>query len=104
MRNIILLFLLIVGCATSVYSQNEQTSYEVTGIVTDVNKGPLVGVNVTAKNIPGFGTVTDINGRYRIKVPHYSFLIFSFVINKTSATMVGFDSKILRTNSNPISS
>ena len=79
MRNIILLFLLIVGCATSVYSQNEQTSYEVTGIVTDVNKGPLVGVNVTAKNIPGFGTVTDINGRYRIKVPHYSFLIFSYV-------------------------
>ena len=39
----------------------------------------MVGVNVTAKNIPGFGTVTDINGRYRIKVPHYSFLIFSYV-------------------------
>ena len=79
MRNIILLFFLIVGWTTTVYAQNEQETIEVTGIVTDPKNEPLVGVNVTAKNIPGFGAITDINGRYKIKVPNYSYLIFSYV-------------------------
>ena len=79
MRNIILLFFLIVGLTTTVYAQNEQETIEVTGIVTDPKNEPLVGVNVTAKNIPGFGAITDINGRYKIKVPNYSYLIFSYV-------------------------
>ncbi|WP_455963707.1 SusC/RagA family TonB-linked outer membrane protein [Bacteroides bouchesdurhonensis] len=79
MRNIILLFLLIVGWTTTVYAQNEQEKLEVTGIVTDAKNEPLVGVNVTAKNIPGFGAITDIDGRYRIKVPNYSYLVFSYV-------------------------
>ncbi|SHF49776.1 TonB-linked outer membrane protein, SusC/RagA family [Bacteroides faecichinchillae] len=78
MRNIILL-LLIVGWTTTVYAQNEQEKLEVTGIVTDAKNEPLVGVNVTAKNIPGFGAITDIDGRYKIKVPNYSYLVFSYV-------------------------
>ncbi|MEY8706306.1 TonB-dependent receptor [Bacteroides faecichinchillae] len=79
MRNIILLLLLIVGWTTTVYAQNEQEKLEVTGIVTDAKNEPLVGVNVTAKNIPGFGAITDIDGRYKIKVPNYSYLVFSYV-------------------------
>lgn len=35
MRNVILLFLLIVGWTTTVCAQNEQETIEVTGIVTD---------------------------------------------------------------------
>lgn len=76
MRNVILLFLLIVGWTTTVYAQNEQETIEVTGIVTDPKNEPLIGVNVTARNMPGFGAITDINGRYKIKVPNYSYLIF----------------------------
>ena len=79
MRNVILLFLLIVGWTTTVCAQNEQETIEVTGIVTDPKNEPLVGVNVTARNMPGFGAITDINGRYKIKVPNYSYLIFSYV-------------------------
>ena len=79
MRNVILLFLLIVGWTTTVYAQNEQETIEVTGIVTDPKNEPLIGVNVTARNMPGFGAITDINGRYKIKVPNYSYLIFSYV-------------------------
>ena len=66
MRNVILLFLLIVGWTTTVYAQNEQETIEVTGIVTDPKNEPLIGVNVTARNMPGFGAITDINGRYKI--------------------------------------
>ena len=79
MRNVILLFLLIVGWTTTVYAQNEQETIEVTGIVTDPKNEPLIGVNVTARNMPGFGAITDINGRYKIKVPNYSYLIFFFL-------------------------
>ena len=60
MRNVILLFLLIVGWTTTVCAQNEQETIEVTGIVTDPKNEPLIGVNVTARNMPGFGAITDI--------------------------------------------
>lgn len=69
MRNIILLFFLIVGWTTTVYAQNEQETIEVTGIVTDPKNEPLVGVNVTAKNIPGFGAITDITDVIRSRFP-----------------------------------
>lgn len=79
MKNYILLLLLLVGWVGSAYAQDEQQSIEVTGIVTDAKKEPLIGVNVTVKNIPGFGSVTDINGRYKVKLPNYSYLVFSYI-------------------------
>ena len=77
MKKIFLLFLLVLGCISASYAQEQQI--EVTGVVTDVNKEPLIGVNITVKNMPGFGVMTDINGKYKIKVPDYSTLIFSYV-------------------------
>lgn len=44
----------------------QEKTIEVTGVVTDMNKEPLVGVNVTVKDKPGLGAITDINGRYKI--------------------------------------
>lgn len=76
---ILLLFLLSVGWSASGYAQ-ERTQVEVTGVVKDSNtKEPLIGVNITVKNSPGLGTMTDINGRYRMKVDPYSYLIFSYI-------------------------
>lgn len=76
---ILFLFLLLVGWNTSGYAQ-EDTKVEVTGVVTDSKtKEPLIGVNITIKNSPGLGTMTDLNGRYRIKVTPYSYLIFSYI-------------------------
>lgn len=53
-----------------------QEKIEVTGVVTDTNKEPLVGVNVTIKDQAGLGAITDINGRYKITTEEYSRLIF----------------------------
>lgn len=76
---VLFLFLLLVGWNASGYAQ-EQKQIEVTGVVTDLNtKEPLIGVNITIKNSPGLGTMTDINGHYRIKVEPYSYLIFSYI-------------------------
>lgn len=56
-----------------------QEKIEVTGVVTDTNKEPLVGVNVTIKDQAGLGAITDINGRYKITIEEYSRLIFSYI-------------------------
>jgi Ca-activated chloride channel family protein len=51
----------------------------ITGKVTDDQGTPLAGVNVTVKKTSN-GTVTDLNGAYRISVrPEDKILIFSYV-------------------------
>lgn len=45
-----------------------QQKISVSGIVTDENKEPVIGANVSVKDVPGLGTITDLNGRYVIKV------------------------------------
>ena len=52
----------------------QEKTIEVTGVVTDMNKEPLVGVNVTVKDKPGLGAITDINGRYKIKTGKFSYI------------------------------
>lgn len=37
-----------------------QESVTVTGIVTDQNKEPLIGVNIAIENMPGLGVITDL--------------------------------------------
>mgnify|MGYP000019192128 FL=1 len=58
-----------------------QDAFTVTGKVIDgTSNEPLIGVNVTIKNEPGLGTITDINGKFTIKdVTAYNILIFSYV-------------------------
>ncbi len=72
---------LIIACfslvSTVIFSQEKKI--EVTGVVTDSNKEPLIGVNVTVKDQPGLGAITDMDGRYRISVEAFSRLVFSYV-------------------------
>lgn len=56
-----------------------QEIVEVTGIVVDAGKEPLVGVSVFVTDAPGLGTVTDENGRYRIRTERYKKLTFSYL-------------------------
>lgn len=73
-KNFITVCLLLVSLATFA-----QKKYEVSGVVTDVNKEPLVGVNVSIKDQPGLGAITDINGRYKIDIEEFSRLVFSYI-------------------------
>ena len=61
----------------------ERTNYDkvITGIVSD-ESGPLPGVAVLVKD-SNYGTETDFDGRYTIKVKNDDVLIFSFVGMKT---------------------
>ncbi len=61
-----------------------QETVEVTGVVTDVKREPLIGVSISVLDAPGLGTTTDVNGRYKIKMERYKKLKFSYI---------GFDSQ-----------
>ncbi len=50
----------------------------ISGIVTDVEKNPLPGVTIVCKST-SLGTVTDIDGKYTIKVDKGNILTFSLV-------------------------
>lgn len=39
----------------------------------------MIGVNITVKNEPGLGTISNVDGNYRIKVESYQVLVFSYI-------------------------
>ncbi len=60
-------------------SASAQKDINVTGTVTDSHGEPLIGVSIIVKDMKGFGSVTNIDGQYTIKVREYQTLIFSYV-------------------------
>lgn len=84
MKKYIFNLLLLFCCTCSVYAQNSSVEVqtnriEVEGLVTDESKEPLIGVNVIIKDIPGLGAITDIDGKFKIKMEPYHRLVFSFI-------------------------
>lgn len=88
MKQYIIVCLALLCLSLRTFSQESQKKIEITGTVLDNNNEPLIGVNVTIKNMPGLGSITDINGKYRIKTEPYSHLIFSYVGFKTQEVLV----------------
>lgn len=53
-------------------------TYTLSGIVTDKNKSPLIGVSVAVKNSTT-GTHTDLDGKYVLNAPNNSILVFTYI-------------------------
>jgi len=63
-----------VSLKLSIYERN------ITGQVSDENEAPLPGVNVLLKESSNIGTITDINGKFRLEIPDGpATLVFSFI-------------------------
>lgn len=86
MKNFLFICMLLLGISLNVWSQEKNIT--VTGIVTDQNKEPLIGVNISVLNMPGLGVITDINGRYNIKVQAYNRLVFSYIGYETVQVLI----------------
>ena len=63
------------------YSQDNSTAkqFSVAGIVYDDTGEPCIGATVRVKNEPGVGTVSDLDGKFEIKVKPGATLLFEYV-------------------------
>src|SRR5690606_6812983 len=88
------LFTLVLCVATAIngatlYAAPLQQNITVTGLVTSASdQAGLPGVSIVLKGTT-IGTVTDVNGRYRIDVPAEATLVFSFVGFESQEIAVG---------------
>ncbi|WP_346236888.1 TonB-dependent receptor [Niabella insulamsoli] len=73
---------------------SKQLDIEVTGQVTDSAGQILSGVSVSVKSKPSVGTTTDLNGRYILKVPEGSVLVFTMTGYQTQEIPVGSKTSI----------
>lgn len=76
MRNFLLTCMLSLVFSLTALAQD---NISVTGIVSDTNKEPMIGVNVSVADMPGMGAITDINGKFVIKMPPYRKLVFTYI-------------------------
>lgn len=81
----ILAVLMLFGVCVPLQAQN---TIVVSGVVSDSNREPVIGATVSVKNTSN-GVITDIDGKYIIKVPANGTLEFSFVGLKTITEKVG---------------
>lgn len=76
MKKYLLIGILLLICSLPALAQDR---VEVTGLITDELDEPMIGVNIVVKDEPGLGTITDFEGKYKIKVNQYKTLIFSYI-------------------------
>lgn len=82
-------FLTCLLCLTTTAAAFAQQSVKVTGKVIDSTNEGVPGVNVQVKG-GSLGTITDIDGNYKIDVPNSkSVLVFSFIGYETQEIAVG---------------
>ncbi len=84
----------------TITAANKLQQMEVSGTVRD-DKGPLVGVNIYTKADNKIGTRTDSEGKFSLKVPNNSTLIFSF-LGYEKQEIIAKD-KVLHVHLNPVS-
>lgn len=59
--------------------RKENSSQEIEGIVKDETGNPVIGATIVAKNQPGLGITTNLDGKFKIKVGEYDVLIISYI-------------------------
>ena len=83
------LFILLVGVG---YSYSQRT---LSGTVTDEAGVPLIGANIIAKESSEVGTITDIDGNYKLQVPqNVNVLVFSYAGYNTQEIEIGTSTSI----------
>src|SRR5574344_181141 len=87
-KKIVPLFLLLLLCSVDAYAQSGIT---VRGTVVDKSNEAIIGASVIVKGRPTMGTITDVDGKFTLKVPSSSSTIV--------VTYVGMESKEVRVGS-----
>jgi TonB-linked SusC/RagA family outer membrane protein len=80
--------------SSEVAQQQPQSKKQVTGIVTDTNREPLIGASVSLKGNPTMGTITDNKGYFSLSVPNNAVLQVSYLGYAPQEIAVGNQSQI----------
>ncbi len=78
-----------------VFNALAQEQLNISGTVTDAAGEALIGVSVTVKDAKGLGTITNIDGKYNIKIQQYHTLVFSYIGYKPESVLVKGDKKVI---------
>lgn len=77
LKCLIVVLFALVGMISPTYAQ-QQDYFEISGIVKDGTGEPVIGATIMVKNTQ-VGTTTDIDGKFRVKVPKKSLLQVSYI-------------------------
>ena len=89
------LFILFWMSCCIMFNALAQEQLNISGTVTDAAGEALIGVSVTVKDAKGLGTITNIDGKYNIKIQQYQTLVFSYIGYKPVSVLVKGDKKII---------
>lgn len=84
-KNIILTCLFLISLTINIYAQENRI---VSGVVTDVDGEPLIGANIIVKGMAGLGTITDIDGTYRLNIEPFQTLVYSYIGYETQEVLI----------------
>jgi TonB-linked SusC/RagA family outer membrane protein len=76
---ILLVGLLVALCTAAPIAAQAAEKVEVTGTVTDEAGEPLIGVSIAMLNRSGFGTVSDVTGKFRLSTELFTTLRFTYL-------------------------
>jgi TonB-linked SusC/RagA family outer membrane protein len=84
----IILIALLFNILNAVYAQSNSTK-NLSGVVADVNGEPLIGVNIIVEGSK-LGTITDVNGRFSIRInSEDDKILFSYIGYTPTNIVVG---------------
>jgi TonB-dependent starch-binding outer membrane protein SusC len=85
MRQVLFIMFCLIVTVSATYGQRT-----ISGTVTDEAGQALIGANVVAKEAAGIGTITDVDGNYRIQLPqNVSTLVFSYAGYNSKEVAIG---------------
>lgn len=70
------------------FAQDSDSEIVVKGVVLDETKTPLIGANVVVKDVPGLGVITDMDGKFSIKMKPYNRLLISYIGYETKEILI----------------
>jgi len=81
MKKLIYFIFLLVGLYSQVsFGQNKANrNLEVSGVVSDALGVPLPGVSIYIKNVPGIGTISDVDGKFSLKAGRRETVVFHMI-------------------------
>ena len=90
----IFIFLISLFCILPFSYAQDEKEIQLKGVVLDENNEPLIGANVVVKDVPGLGSITDIDGNFTLKMEPYHRILVSYIGYETQEILIKTQTQI----------